>query len=131
MRKVIIVTGGRDYSDVAIVAFYIEALISKLKNESTPKDQILVIAGGASGADAHAIKYCQKHKIRHMVMYADWDEYDRAAGPLRNTAMLDVAITLVGTPQVQVLAFPGGRGTANMCRTAKLRGVPVTQAPIN
>lgn len=130
MRKAIIVTGGRDYADSAKVAFYIQAQLSELISEGVPKDQILVIAGGATGADSLAVEHCQKHKIRHMVMYADWDTHGRRAGPLRNTAMLDEAITLVGTYSVRVLAFPGGAGTTNMCRTAELRGVSVIKAPV-
>lgn len=130
MRKAIIVTGGRDYSDKATVSLYIETLFHELSDAGTPKSDVLVIAGGATGADTLAVEHCQKFKRRHMVMYADWDLHGKAAGPIRNTAMLDAAITMVGTYNVQVLAFPGGRGTDNMCRIAEIRGVSVVKALI-
>lgn len=43
----------------------------------------------------------------------------KAAGPIRNQRMLDE-----GKPDL-VVAFPGGRGTADMVRRAKAAGVPV------
>ncbi|MEM9912925.1 MAG: hypothetical protein AAF922_19365 [Pseudomonadota bacterium] len=43
----------------------------------------------------------------------------RAAGPIRNKEMLDE-----GCPDL-VVAFPGGRGTANMVKQAQAAGVEV------
>lgn len=48
----------------------------------------------------------------------------KAAGPIRNQRMLDD-----GKPD-RVLAFPGGRGTANMVKLAKAAGVPVHEIRI-
>lgn len=54
---------------------------------------------------------------------ADWDTYGLAAGPLRNQRMLDE-----GKPDV-VLAFPGGKGTADMVARARKAGVRVVEVP--
>ena len=48
---------------------------------------------------------------------ADWDKFGRAAGPIRNAQMLRE-----GKPDL-VVAFPGGRGTANMVAQAKARAL--------
>jgi hypothetical protein len=49
---------------------------------------------------------------------ADWEKWGTAAGPKRNQMMLDQK------PDI-VLAFPGGRGTADMIARAEQAGVEV------
>lgn len=51
---------------------------------------------------------------------ADWERNGRAAGPIRNRQMLD------GKPDL-VIAFPGGKGTADMVAEAKRRGIAVRE----
>ena len=53
---------------------------------------------------------------------ADWKRYGRGAGPARNQAML-----VEFNPQLLV-AFPGGKGTADMVRRAQKAGVRVEEA---
>jgi hypothetical protein len=50
---------------------------------------------------------------------ADWDRYGLAAGPKRNQRMLDEY-----SPEFGV-AFPGGRGTADMIRRLRAASVPL------
>lgn len=52
---------------------------------------------------------------------ADWEDLGRKAGPIRNQRMLDD-----GRPEL-VVAFPGGPGTAHMCRIAREAGVEVIE----
>lgn len=59
--------------------------------------------------------------INRTVFKADWSKDGRKAGPVRNSVMLSV-----GKPDL-VIAFPGGRGTADMVRKAKAKGVPVEE----
>ena len=53
-------------------------------------------------------------------MPADWEKWDTAAGPKRNQMMLDQK------PDI-ILAFPGGRGTADMIARAEQAGVEVVK----
>lgn len=55
---------------------------------------------------------------------ADWEQCGRQAGPLRNARML-----AEGRPDA-VIAFPGGKGTADMVRKARAAGLPVVEARI-
>ena len=55
------------------------------------------------------------------VYRADWEGLGRKAGPIRNQQMLDE-----GKPDL-VVAFPGGRGTANMMRIAREAGIEVIE----
>jgi hypothetical protein len=50
---------------------------------------------------------------------ADWKTHGKSAGPMRNRQMLND-----GQPTA-VVAFPGGRGTADMIHAAKAVGLPV------
>lgn len=107
----VLVCGGRDYRQPQRVY---DAL-SSLDGVS------LVIEGGARGADCFAAEWADKTETPHQQFVADWKAHGRAAGPIRNKRMLDE-----GKPDL-VLAFPGGRGTANMMRQARDRGVRVVE----
>lgn len=78
-----------------------------------------IIEGGAPGADASAAAFAQQEGVPLLTFRPDWDTYGKAAGPRRNQRMLDE-----GKPDV-VLAFPGGKGTADMARRAMAAGVEV------
>lgn len=80
-----------------------------------------LIHGGAPGADALAATWAIEHDITCSTYVADWFKHGRAAGPIRNEAML-----IEGRPDC-VVAFPGGRGTADMVRRAKAAGVRVIE----
>jgi len=103
----ILVCGGRDYDNWSAVR---EAL-------DTHNPSVL-IHGGASGADRLAGKWADVHGVPTIVFPANWRQ-GKKAGPLRNRFMLSE-----GKPDL-VLAFPGGRGTADMVSVARAAGVAV------
>lgn len=80
----------------------------------------LLIHGGAKHVDTWAGKWAYTRGVKVSVHHANWRKYGLAAGPIRNAEMLKEK------PDA-VIAFPGGRGTANMCNQAKEAGVPVTK----
>jgi hypothetical protein len=80
-----------------------------------------VITGYAKGADQWADNWACMRNVPHRNYPADWKTHGKAAGPIRNQRMIDH-----GQPDL-VLAFPGGRGTADMIRRARVAGVPVTE----
>ncbi|BAQ18361.1 hypothetical protein GL4_2928 [Methyloceanibacter caenitepidi] len=80
-----------------------------------------MIHGNATGADALAGFWAIAVGVPILAFAADWNKHGRAAGPIRNKQMLDE-----GKPDL-VIAFPGGRGTANMVRQARERGVEVVE----
>lgn len=79
----------------------------------------LLIQGGATGVDEAAKRWAQARGIPVMEFPANWTHQGKAAGPIRNAAMLKY-----GQPEL-VVAFPGGNGTANMVKLARAAGVPV------
>lgn len=111
----ILVCGGRDYNDQ-------EKLYSELdKIVHAQSGLCTIISGCAKGADTLAIWYARDSSLPCEEYPADWKQYGRAAGHIRNQQMLDE-----GQPDL-VVAFPGGRGTANMIERSKKAGVPVIE----
>lgn len=86
------------------------------------EDGDVVIHGAARGVDTLAMIAAQALPgVKHAPFAADWHTHGKAAGPIRNQRMLDE-----GKPDF-VIAFPGGKGTADMMRRAEAAGVPVTR----
>lgn len=113
----ILVTGGRDFADVD----FLDRVLDEF--HAGPRGPIgVVIHGAARGADSLAGAWAERRGVMVEAYVADWEGQGRAAGPLRNKLMLDE-----GKPDI-VIAFPGGRGTANMMKQATERGVEVLLA---
>jgi len=109
----ILVCGGRDFVDRDFVYQMLDGIAEGV-------DQISVIHGNARGVDRLADDWAMgKHET--VVFSADWGTHGKAAGPIRNQQMLDE-----GKPDI-VVAFPGGRGTADMIRRAKRDGVQIVK----
>ncbi|HEV7285225.1 MAG TPA: DUF2493 domain-containing protein [Kaistia sp.] len=106
----VLVCGGRDFADRPRLNVALDGL----------KPSFL-IHGGAPGADALADYWADIRGIPHRTFPADWNTHGKAAGPIRNQRMIDE-----GKPDL-VIAFPGGRGTADMIRRAKAAGIPVRE----
>ncbi len=111
-RLTALVCGGRDYSDAATVITVLDNLRQEAANVSR---RLHLVTGGATGADALAERWARARGVPCRVYHADWDHYGRSAGMIRNQQMLD------SEPVDVVIAFPGGRGTADMIRRASLR----------
>jgi len=108
----VIVCGGRDYHEPQHIFDVLDGI-----HAQTPIG--LLFHGNARGADITAGEWADTTKgVREFKVPAQWAKFGRAAGPKRNEAMLGHSIDLV-------IAFPGGRGTADMVRRAKRKGVKV------
>ena len=113
----VLVTGGRNFADRRAVFLALDQLLDRCPS----RDSLRVIQGGASGADHEARIWCCARLVSYENYPAKWGEHGRAAGPIRNQQMLTE-----GKPDL-VVAFPGGRGTADMVRRAKAAGVKVVE----
>lgn len=84
-----------------------------------------VLNGGAPGIDALAAEWARERRRPCTTFPARWEEHKRAAGPLRNAAMLAYLRSTTEAAARVVLAFPGGTGTACMVTRAHAANVPV------
>lgn len=83
------------------------------------KEDVVIISGHASGADALGERYAQERGFQLETFPADWKAHGRAAGPIRNARMASAANALI--------AFWDGksRGTKNMIEIAKNHNLKV------
>jgi hypothetical protein len=116
----VLVTGGRDFDDYPRVREAIEILFWVYA------DKMRVMHGAAKGADALADRAAEELGIPAKAFPADWKTHPKGAGPIRNRQMADyLEMCRRKGHSVQVLAFPGGKGTADMCEVAESRGINV------
>ncbi len=108
----VLVCGGRNYKDAPTVYWQ----LGKLHRE---RPFSAVITGGAWGVDKIAEHWAARNALPCDVYEANWKTHGKAAGPKRNQRMLKES-----KPDL-VVAFPGGRGTADMVRRAKTAGIDV------
>ena len=111
----VLVCGGRDFNKKQFVDDYLDYV----RQEYGPIE--VLISGQAKGTDELAEAWAIFNWIPYVGYKADWNTHGRAAGPIRNQQMLDE-----GKPDI-VIAFPGGRGTADMVSRAKKAGVKVIE----
>ena len=143
----LLVCGGRDYGNILPVKhnrttpewfikdkeykhiisvleqFAIENSIFYSSTDNWLPEDIFIISGGATGVDSVAIDWAVTHWCGFKEYPADWGKFGKAAGYLRNKQMLNE-----GKPDI-VIAFPGGKGTANMIKLAKNAGIKIIEVP--
>lgn len=112
----VLICGGRDYADASTLWGALDAI-----HRQCAHDSMIVIQGGARGADQIAREWCAARKVQCVNYVADWEADGRAVGPIRNQRMIDD-----GRPD-RVLAFPGGKGTADMVRRARAANLDVVE----
>lgn len=114
MLQRVIVCGGRDYSNRTLLYDVLDTA-----HAANPFEAL--IHGNAKGADQLADDWAAARHIKTLTFTPLWEEHGKAAGPKRNQKMLDE-----GKPHM-VIAFPGGKGTADMVNRATAAGVPVAR----
>ena len=108
---IVLVCGGRDFKNAQAINDVLDSL--------RPRPSVIITGGCKTGADYLASSWGHMTGCVVANFGANWSRYGRAAGPMRNQAMLDVCrIDLV-------VAFPGSKGTEDMVRRARRAGVPI------
>jgi len=115
-KRRVIFCGGRDFADYP---FILRSVGRLLRDRGWRPADVRAVHGAAPGADTLAARACRALGIEAVPYPADWRRLGKAAGPARNREMLVKELPCL------VVAFPGGRGTANMLELAKGRSVPI------
>jgi YspA, cpYpsA-related SLOG family len=119
----IVVTGSRYWQDEQTIGMKLQRAVL----QAYPFTDVVVVQGGAEGADGIARAWAERFRVKVETFEADWKTHGKAAGPLRNTRMLDAGAHLV-------LAFPVGDpssspGTWDTIHKAAVRGIPTSICP--
>ena len=113
---IVLAFGGRDFDNFKLLD---DTLTRVHLNSDTPIT--LLIEGDCRGADRMARGWALTKGIHYATIPALWQFYGTSAGPRRNAIMLELPIDAG-------VAFPGGRGTADMMRKLKAKRIPVIEA---
>ncbi|UZR93470.1 DUF2493 domain-containing protein [Chondrinema litorale] len=102
----VIIAGTRYFNDYKLLHKYCNHI---LQNQQS----VEIVSGCATGADRLGEKYALEKSYSLKKFPADWNNLDKAAGPIRNKEMAEYADALI--------AFWDGKskGTLNMIETAK------------
>lgn len=118
MKKIVaIVAGSRDFMD------YNMAKSNLLKLLKPEENDVTIISGCAKGADYLGMLFAEEYHCKLIQQPARWDKHGKAAGPIRNKQMLDIALGLMNESGAEpmLIAFWDGksRGTKNMIDIAQ------------
>jgi hypothetical protein len=113
----LLVTGDRNWANDQIIG----AVLTSLARDYP---DLVLIEGGANGADILSADIGRYLGIKVLEFKADWNRFGRGAGPIRNQQMLDE-----GKPTVVMAFHPSlkdSRGTLDMVKRARSANLPVT-----
>jgi len=117
--KRVIVCGSRKFNDK-------ELLYNTLDDVVDEYGDIEIISGHAQGADRLAEAYAEDRELKLRIFPAAWKQFGKAAGPIRNRAMLKYAMQAY--PLVVAFWDGSSRGTKNMISLASSYGIDVWDA---
>lgn len=111
----LIVAGDRHFLDYKFVEKH---LCDLLVGPNATREVVEIIQGGATGVDALAKRFAMDYFFRWRTFPADWNQFGKAAGPMRNRKMAEYGDCL--------LALWDGktRGTGNMIEEMKALAKP-------
>lgn len=108
----IIVAGSRDFNDVELMRSELNSFVKELGTKS-----IEVVSGGARGADHLGEHYAKHYNQACSVFPADWKQYGKRAGYIRNAEMAKYA-------EACIVFWDGkSKGTKHMIDLAKRYGI--------
>lgn len=118
------VGGGRNYNDAAAMQAHLQEVQALAAEQGR---RVVVVHGGARGADSLAGAEAARLGIPSITFPAEWDALGKSAGFQRNEEMArflarardQYGFTVHGTP------FPGGDGTAHMTDQLTNAGIDV------
>lgn len=111
----VIVAGTRTFNDYEALKQHLD---KQLRYKSATH-RICIISGCAKGPDQLGIQYAIEKGYQFLKYPADWNKYGTAAGPIRNTQMINNADA--------VIVFWDGqsKGTEDTMKKATLKKLPM------
>lgn len=116
MPKRLLVTGSRRWTDVEYIEICLEEAIETLGGKD---EEIILVEGGAGGADKICADIWRSWKRPIETHRADWTRYGKAAGPVRNQDMVNM-----GADLTLGFVMPDSVGTLDCLRRSRVAGIP-------
>lgn len=119
----IIICGGRHFNDYDALESLVDSVLAE--NDLTDKE-VEIVSGHCEGADILGEQYAKNHGIICKVFPAEWTKYGRAAGPIRNSQMIEYA-SESHIPIVIAFVSPHTKGTMDTIKKATKRGFAINR----
>ena len=113
--KRVVIAGCRYYSNYDEAKKYIDFCLTNIRKEN----DIIILSGGASGADAIGERYAKENGFKVEKYPADWERYGKSAGPKRNRQMAE------NTDYVICFWDKRSKGTKSMIEFARELNKPI------
>ena len=119
--KYVLIAGSREFEDYGTAKKYIDFCLYNIRKQY----KIIIISGGAKGADKLGERYAHENRMKCIYYYPDWEKYGKGAGVRRNSEMVEKAD--------YVICFWNGesRGTRSTVNFAKSMKKPLRIKYIN
>lgn len=118
--KTVLVCGDRHFTNVPLLWRTLDGIAQEFGIKRIIEGASDDVTGPHIGADYWAHQWARASDIATIRVHADWKVNGKAAGPIRNQAMLNEKPDMI-------IAFSGGRGTADMIDRAKKQGFKVLE----
>lgn len=123
---IVVFTGGRDYRNVRMAEAIVDLLLCC--EAGLGRDIKMRVGDCPTGLDSMVSAFPYHNIGKPWV--AHWDAHGKAAGPVRNGEMLRGKSTFRDEGVADLLiAFPGGKGTADCVAQARSLGIAVIEVP--
>lgn len=126
--KRILISGSRDWDDNVFIERAIISAMNLLFPSASPFDcghwdDVTVVHGDCpTGADSIANSFCIRNSVPVERHPADWEQFGKRAGYLRNQEMVDA-----GADIVLVFNKNSSRGASMTAKLAREAGLPVIE----
>ena len=108
----VIVAGSRDFNNYEVLKARLDTILNK-------KAEIVIVSGGARGADSLGERYALERNLPCKIFPANWELHGKSTGYKRNAEMAEYADALV--------AFWDGesKGTGHMIDLAEKKRIQI------
>lgn len=108
----VLVSGTLSFDDYELLCATLDRLL-------TGKQNVVIVFGGAKGAESLGERYAQEHGLGIKQILADWATYGRGAKVIRNAQLVDSA-------DRAVFFWDGkNKGVGEVIERAEAKGIPV------
>lgn len=113
----VLVCGDRNWTDAAKIMLVLKRIVL----EAGATRRVVVVEGEARGADRLGAAAARALGLEVDPFPAKWDQYGRAAGPIRNQEMLDSGLEYAVACHADIST---SKGTADMVRRLEKAEIP-------
>lgn len=111
----VIIAGSRSFADYEKLKSICDSILPNQYSEP----RISILSGTSSGSDSLGERYANERGYTLNIYPANWEQYGKAAGPIRNRQMVEDA-------DAAIIFWDGqSKGTKNLIEQANKRGLKV------